>query len=152
MHTDELAGYFEAETAPAIPDKIKKAAEFLVDGIEAGDMPPSSPNQERKRSTVVGEAQEKIIAALTLHHEYQDESCLNLEPIGGNELARKAKTGKGSVSRFFKKQFGGHGQYRAACRDKVKLAASLRLLNDEFAPKHLFGKTPPTEGRDADDE
>ncbi len=41
----------------------------------------------KKRSTVKGEAQEKLVAALTKHHKYQDGSCLNIEAIGSNELA-----------------------------------------------------------------
>lgn len=105
-----------------------------------------------KRSTVKGEARAKIIGALTLHHKYQDGSSLNLEPIRGNELARKASVGKSSVSRFFKKQFGGYDKYRAACRDTAILVPSLQLLNDEFAPRHFLGRTAPTEGRDDDAE
>ena len=99
-----------------------------------------------KRSTTKGEAKAKLVAALTKHHEYADGGCLNQEPIGNNELARLAKVSESTASAFFKKQFDGHMKYRAICGDTTKLVASLKLLNQEFVPHHLFGAKPPGEG------
>jgi hypothetical protein len=52
---------------------------------------------------VRGEAEAKLIAALTKHHQYADGSCLNLEPVGNNELARIAEvsesTFRGDIQR-----------------------------------------------------
>ena len=50
---------------------------------------PPAP-KKGKRSTRRGEAAIKLIAALTKHHKYAKGSCLNLEPVGNNELARQA--------------------------------------------------------------
>src|SRR5262249_53576244 len=58
----------------------------------AGDPAPTA--KKPKRSTEWGAARAKIIAALTKHHQYADGGCLNLEPIGNNELARKAGVSK----------------------------------------------------------
>ncbi len=104
-----------------------------------------------KRSTEKGEAETKLIAALTQHHKYSDGSCLNLNPIGNNQLAEMADVSNSTASKFFKDRFDGHTKYRSACRDMSKLVAALKLLNQEFSPHHLFGKSPPTE-TERDDE
>lgn len=115
---------------------------------ELGIDPPhdSSPSIERpakaKRSTQNGDAKAKLIAALTMHHGYADGGCLNQEPIGNNALARLAGVRNSTASEFLKKHFEGLKQYQAACADKRKLLASLRLLNQEFSPRHLLSKEP----------
>jgi hypothetical protein len=92
----------------------------------------------KKKSTQSGEATAKLIAALTTHHQYENGSCLNPNPIGANLLSRLAGVSEGSASSFFTKKFGGHGQYKLCCRrDIATLAASLKLLNGEVAPKCL---------------
>jgi hypothetical protein len=96
-------------------------------------------NRARKRSTERGEGRAKLIAALTKHHQYADGSCLNLEPVGCNELAKAAGVSPSTASAFFHDEFRGHKNYQALCRDVGKLAAALKLLNDEFAPYHLLG-------------
>jgi hypothetical protein len=103
-----------------------------------------------KRSTERGEGRAKLIAALTKHHKYADGSCLNLEPIGNNELARLAEVSESTASAFFNNEFnqgesGGYGTYRVICRDSGRLADSLKVLNGEFSPHHLYGRTPPGE-------
>jgi hypothetical protein len=112
-----------------------------------------------KKSTAKGEAQEKIVPALTLHHKYQNGGCLNEEPIGANELARLADVGQASVNRFFDKHFGvgkpkknGHKKYIGVCRDIGNLVASLKLLNGEFSPSTLYGRNPPNEGQEEENE
>jgi hypothetical protein len=96
-----------------------------------------------KRSTERGEGRDKIIAALAKHHQYENGSCLNYEPIVGNELARIAEVGKGTVNRFFNRAFnngekGGYAKYKRACRDQGKLVTSLKLLLGEVTPSILF--------------
>lgn len=113
---------------------------------------PPLPTQKQKRSTVRGEARAKIVAVLTDHHQYADGSCLNQEPIGNNELARKAVVAKSTAKSFFDNAFRGHSKYVAGCRNLPGLIASLKLLNDEFSPHLLFGSTPPGEGERPDDE
>jgi hypothetical protein len=92
-----------------------------------------------KRSTERGEGRLKLIAALTKHHQYADGGCLNLEPVGCNELAKAAGVSPSTASAFFNDKFQGHTKYKALCRDAGKLTTALKLLNDEFAPYYLLG-------------
>jgi hypothetical protein len=109
-----------------------------------------------KRSTERGEGRAKLIAALTKHHQYADGGCLNPEPIGNNELAKAAGVSPSTASVFFDKEFKGHTNYKALCRDTRNLVAALRLLNGEFAPHLLLGDSASNlaahEERDADAE
>lgn len=107
---------------------------------------PAPIRIQPKRSTERGEARSKIIAALTAHHQYDNGSCLNTEPIENNQLARNAKVSKSRVSEFFKEKFEGHAKYKVICQDVTSLVAALKLLNDEFPPHLLFGRNPPGEG------
>jgi hypothetical protein len=113
---------------------------------------PTTPTKPRiKKSTVKGEGRRKLIAALTLHHQYAKDSCLNQEPIGVNELARLAEVSTSTSSAFFEKEFGEHSKYIAICLDPSKLVASLKMLNAEYSPVHVFGTRPPRE-RNHEDE
>jgi len=113
--------------------------------------PPISPSSEvpkkalrkagSKRSTEKGEAREKLIAALTSHHQYSNDSCLNQEPVGNNQLALMADVSPASASAFFKKQFGGHRNYRFICRNTTNLITALKMLNNEMYPKVLLDPT-----------
>ncbi len=110
-----------------------------------------------KRSTEKGEGRAKLIAALTKHHRYADGGCLNLDPIGNNELARLAEVSESTASAFFNNEFnqgetGGYATYRVICRDSSRLADSLKVLNGEFSPHNLYGRTPPGEREPDDDE
>jgi hypothetical protein len=109
---------------------------------------PTAPN--RKRSTERGEGRAKVIAALTKHHQYADGSCLNLEPIGNNELAKAAGVSPSTASTFFNNEFEGHTKYKALCRNSGRLVAALKLLNNEFSPHDLYGRRPAGED-DRDD-
>jgi hypothetical protein len=111
---------------------------------------PTEPT--RKRSTERGEGRAKVIAALTKHHQYAD-GCLNLEPIGNNELAKLADVSPSTASAFFNEKFQGHTKYKTICRDSGRLATALKLLNNEFAPHDLYGRRPADEDdRDDGDE
>ena len=73
-------------------------------------------------------------------------------------MARKAEVSAGSVTGFFNKRFGGpekskgHSKYKAVCRDKDMLLASLKLLNGEFSPHMLYGRNPSGEGATDEDD
>ena len=150
-----LVGWFEereaseghlkgaGEDAPKTPPKPARGP---------GGPTPSGAGEgpQAKRSTERGEARTKIIAALNKHHKYREDSCLNLEPIGGNVLARKAKVSKSSVSRFFKKEYDGYSKYKRVCQDTGTLINSLKVLNQEMSPRHLYSRNPP--GEVPDDE
>lgn len=106
-------------------------------------LPESSQSRNKvKRSTVRGEAKDKLIAALTAHHDYFGGNCLNYEPIGSNQLAGAARVSKSTASRFLREWFGGFKEYRIMCREKTKLNAALRLVNNEFRPKELNTPRP----------
>jgi hypothetical protein len=104
-----------------------------------------------KRSTERGEGRVKLIAALTKHHQYADGGCLNLAPIGNNELATAAGVSPSTASAFFNDKFQGHAKYKALCRDSGQLLVALKLLNNEFAPHDLYGRRPAGED-DRDDK
>ncbi|QDT51691.1 hypothetical protein Pan258_57830 [Symmachiella dynata] len=118
----------------------------------------STSEKKTKRSTTKGEAREKLIAALTHHHDYQNGSCLNTESINNNELARNAGVSRSTASQFFQREFGGsekkggHTNYKIICRDPARLAESLKVLNGEFSPDELFGRNPPGEQQPGDEE
>lgn len=104
--------------------------------LSAGQSVETKP----KASTVKGEARAKLIAALTLHHKYQDGGCLNLKRIGVNGLAREADVAPSSASVFFKREYGGHKRYTVLCRDPGRLVESLKVLNGEFSPMMIGGR------------
>jgi hypothetical protein len=105
--------------------------------------PPEVPQRRPKRSTERGEAQAKLIAALTKHHQYADGGSLKTEPIGNNELAKLADVPRSTASAFFKNRFKGYKNYRGLCHDAGSLVAALKLLNGEFAPHNLCGHQRP---------
>jgi hypothetical protein len=102
-----------------------------------------SKQTKAKRSTENGEGDAKLIPALTKHHKYAKDSVLNLDPIGNNELARLAGVSVSTASAFFKKQFGGHPEYKRKCKDVNRLIPALKMLNHEYSPLIFFGDKPP---------
>jgi hypothetical protein len=153
-----LSREFAAGTIERIHELLVPAVEALREAREearlagrngespAAGMPPEAEVKptKPKRSTERGEAREKLIAALTKHHQYADGGCLNLEHIGNNELARLAQIGSNSTaSAFFRNEFGGHDRYRALCSDPSRLAAAMKALRGEFRPRDfLLARTP----------
>jgi len=116
-----------------------------------------TPTNKPKRSTEPGEGRTKIIAALSKHHNYAHDSCLNLEPIGVGVLARLAGVGKATCSRFFNAEFNngeksGHAKYRRACGDKDILLHSLKLLRQEVRPSILFNTSQNVHQLEGTDE
>jgi hypothetical protein len=138
---------------PAMPrPPAPEPAADADNGVEDEAPIAKARAKKPKRSTERGEGRAKLIAALTKYHQYADGGCLNLEPIGNNELARLAGVDRATASAFFKQKFKGHGKYKAACADAVRLAAALKLLNGEYAPHLLYGAKPPDEAQHGDDE
>jgi hypothetical protein len=137
----------------ALPDHsaggLQTAPSTPPDPPPAGKPDPAV--RKLKRGTERGEAREKIIAALCLHHRYEDGSCLNLVPIGNNELARKLGVGPATVSEFFKREFKGHRKYCSTCRETATLVAALKMLRGEYSPHLLYERTPPGEDCHDDD-
>ena len=107
---------------------------------------------QSKSRTKKGEGPRKLIAALTKHHQYADGSCLNVEPIGNNKLARLAGVAPPTASKFFDDEFQGHDKYQAYCLNMSGLIAVLKLLNNEYAPFFLYSSKPPEKEEDEDDK
>ena len=155
-----------SDTGKPDPDRLQDLKEFVLSRVSVpGDVghngsehqsderepAPSaaatSRAKKQKRSTAKGEAREKIISALSKHHGYdKGGGCLCTEPIGVNELARRSKVASSSVSDFFKKQFGGHAQYRITChKGASNIAANIKLMRGEYTPRHARGYREPSE-------
>ncbi len=117
---------------------------------------PPTKSVRPTRSTAPGEAREKLIAALTKHHQYDDGGCLNFDAVGVRALSRLADVNEGSATRFFDDQFnagqtGGHARYKRACRDKSTLIASLKTMRGEFRPGDFMDAASPEQWEAAND-
>ena len=110
----------------------------LASATSAATTPMIMPTKA-KRSTVRGEGQIKLIAALTLHHKYADGGSLNLNPICNNKLARLASVSKATASGFFVKHFGAHINYQRICQCTPRLVEKLKSFNQDFSPDYLTG-------------
>jgi hypothetical protein len=93
---------------------------------------------KKRRATRPGGAPVKIVGALELHHGFDGDSCLVIEPIGVNDLADKADVAAGSVTAFFNRRLGdddgknGHDRYVALCNlGAPSLIGTLRKLSAE---------------------
>jgi hypothetical protein len=127
---------------PTLGDGDKAEAETDVSTQVNAEVPTSKI--KRKRSTQKGDAREKLISALSLHHKYNGDGCLNWEPVGNNPLAEAAHVAKSSASAFFKKYFGGHRQYEASCRRNTqKVLWVLKSLNVDFTVDDTYYDSPP---------
>jgi len=117
------------------------APEILAGG---GRSPKETVPTIPKRSIKPGDARRKLIPALTLHHNYADGGCLNLDPISISRLARLAAVAKSSASRFFKAEFTRWAHYHYLClKNSRGLARKIGELNGDHAPRLLYGTTPP---------
>lgn len=115
-----------------------------VNANEEVALAKKSPNSGKAK----GEGQEILIPALTMHHRYADGSCLNLEPIGNNELSRIADVSTATATRFFKKWFDGHSKYCSMCRRNTsKLVDTIKAMRKEFVPSKEpnYGSVPKYE-------
>jgi hypothetical protein len=74
-----------------------------------------------------------------------------LEPIGNNELARLAEVAQSTAKAFLDSQFQGQAKYEAVCRVPGALLMALKVINQDFAPHELFGRSPD-DGRDRDED
>jgi hypothetical protein len=148
LHCNPFAA--SVETLKRLLARNESLIELLLPGPDVL-APAAKTKPTQKRSTERGEGRAKLIAALTKHHKYAEGGCLNLEHIGNNDLAKAAGVSRSTASSFFFNEFEGHTKYRALCRDSGRLAAALKLLNNEFSPHDLYGRRPTGED-DRDDE
>ncbi len=118
---------------------------LLPRGTDDAESPASAGQDAQEGQTQHGAGRRpgEAHCALTKHHKYADDGCLNLEPVGNNELARLAKVAKRTASAFFDKEFGGHLKYRSLCEDPTLLVAALKALNGEFRPRDFYDARSP---------
>jgi hypothetical protein len=101
---------------------------------------PKRKTSKKKRTTDGDKADtsQKCVAGLVLHHRYDRDEELNLEPVKVNAFASTVGVSPAMVSTFFQKKFGGHAKYRMVCKNAVTLENSLKLLCGDFTPSILF--------------
>jgi len=112
----------------------------------------SAKGSQATKAKLPGDADVKLVAALTEHHNYGGEGSLNQDPIGSNKLAEKVTVANSTSSAFFKKRFRGHENYKRICRTADTLAYALRMLNGECSPHLLLTTLKPEEVEQEEDE
>jgi len=97
---------------------------------------PKRKTSKKKRTTDGDKADtsQKCVAGLVLHHRYDRDEELNLEPVKVNAFASTVGVSPAMVSTFFQKKFGGHAKYRMVCKNAVTLENSLKLLCGDVTP------------------
>jgi hypothetical protein len=115
-------------------------AELLasLQSLESNLSAPALANERRRKLGKGRSVRDQLITALATHHQYENGSILNQEPVGVRELAALAKVSPSTVTEFFQAEFAGHDAYKRCCRDKSKLIAALKLLLQEFSPRLLL--------------
>jgi hypothetical protein len=138
LATDENAPRdfrLRAKAALFVADADDDDLESLFRAAAWRDPPAAAPPRPRRGRPARGSAagQEKVVAALLVHHEYDAGGVLNAAPARLAELAEKAGVSRGTVSRALARIFGGgadgdaYKRYSAACRTG-RLASVLRIL------------------------
>ncbi len=118
--------------------KLRRFAKLRTNSCDL--QPPKNPIENApggsiiKRGTKRNGTEPKIIAALTKHHRFSEDSCLNLEPIKVRELAKQAEVSAPSASRFFDKKFDGYDKYKVICLNPGRLVDQIKALRGEFNP------------------
>ncbi|MCY2984680.1 MAG: hypothetical protein NTY15_13735 [Planctomycetota bacterium] len=108
--------------------------EIELDRIENATSRDSVSKTTRpKRSTAKGDAKAKLEAAFLAHHQFENRSIGMSDPIGINELARKAEVSTSTAKTFIDKWFpGGFKVYqRDAQGNRTKLLIALTQLAGE---------------------
>ena len=93
---------------------IEVTAQKTAQNALKGKMESQKKRKQGKASVWSGK-QQIVLAALVEYHQLYSTSVENSEPATVAEIAKKAEVNKGTVSRFFKKAFGGYSQYKAYC-------------------------------------
>jgi hypothetical protein len=124
-----------------------------TDGTNRADQESESGNSNSNPRHLKGGAQAKLEGALLTHHGYFDGGCKTFKPIKPSKLVSDLGVGKATVSDFFKKAFGEnrYDDYVAACRDRTRLCAKLKIMARDYTDTPTYGRTPPGEGRDEDE-
>jgi len=110
----------------------------LHDALLGNEETREKQRKQRKASAWTAK-QQLILAALCAHHKHYGRGVENGEPATVAEIAKAAGVDKGTVSRFFKKAFGGYSQYKVYCqREAVGLRLAV-LMGDVPSLQELSG-------------
>lgn len=125
---------------PEKPDRATESGEAATNRREKVDA---------KAMATGGNSRAVIHAALIEHHRYQDGRCDVFEPIGVNDLAKKAGKSPASATRFFKHHFGnaGHDAYVKACLAGESLVLALRNMDPDAPLREKLIGAEPTPAR-----
>ena len=99
----------------------------------------SVEKRKRKNARPNGktELQELIIAGLCVHHKYNSDAPMHLNPIASVKLATSVKCATSTVSQFFKVNYRGYKNYCRQCTNEEVLRTSLALLRGDLSPHRL---------------
>lgn len=76
--------------------------------------------------------------AIAFHHDYdsyEGELVGNPEPASGQRLAELSGVKEGTVSKFMKKEFGSHDEYRSVCH--IGIGARIARWRGDISPEFL---------------
>jgi hypothetical protein len=124
-------------------------------GEPASEPAGKKPVADRKRSTAKGDAREKIRSGLLEHHGFSNGVVGKWEPIQVNEFAGKIGVSSSRVSNFIREGdwWRDHAAYSAACnRGDPRVAVWLALVSGEMPDWNTYGRNPPGESSEPDDE
>ncbi|HQR06469.1 MAG TPA: hypothetical protein PLN21_06590 [Gemmatales bacterium] len=123
------------------PDVLLWSARLSGNGKSEGEK-RSAKQRKTRKANGNDDARTKIIAALILHHKYNNGAIGDYSPIGVKELTEKAGLGsKSTASKFFTDEWCQDGSnrtgwpiYRSHCcnlENQAKLRAWLMMLNGD---------------------
>lgn len=112
--------------SPPTPDTEPPPPSIQREDATSKTKVPTKP----KRSTVRGERREKLIGALTEHHQYADIGCLNRELGSSIELLGLASVSGSTASAFIDTGFAGPKQPEAIHSDMIANFPRVRELAD----------------------
>jgi hypothetical protein len=134
---------------PKTPSKIRSRDRSVEsDELEAllkaapSREPPATPAKLKRRRTPRGGSGPKIISALCELHQFQEDICLNSDPVSHADIATKADVSTGSLTNFWQEKFsdgntpGEYECYVRACHNG-NLAFTLKLWRGEVSVPHI---------------
>lgn len=86
------------------------------------------------------EKQTLIISALVRHHEYENKTCMNFDPIDQNQAAQRLEISSGTFTTFWEKAFSNNGKkgtykvYQQFCMSGDLLNKAIEMLTDGIMP------------------
>ncbi|TWT97182.1 hypothetical protein [Neorhodopirellula pilleata] len=126
-------GQWETETqSGTVVERHAKPGAICSETILQTEHPERTKNESKE---------ELFKSALIHHHQYENGSVLNWEPIGSNQLAIAAKIAPSTASSYFKKWFEEYQGYKRACQSQSSLVVTLTQFANESVVR-TYGSDP----------